>query len=353
MNDRPAQRVTEVINGEFPVHSWAAFPTIVAVSGGADSVALLRAVAMIAQNVPEARKNLIVGHINHKTRPECDREQLFVAALAENLGVKYFSRELPADECAHVSEESLRGQRYEGLVAIASETGARFILTGHHLQDQIETIVFRLFRGSGLEGLKGIPARREIRHGLTLIRPMLSLSRKTLRNFLTELGQTWCEDSSNAEPRFARNIIRNQVLPSMANCFQDHRLGMQQIEKSLQRMAVQAAAYEEFLSQQVQQWFGTTVNLRPNRIMIRRAPMRDLPDLLVQSLIRQGWKAMDWPERGMTWEVWQRLGRDVKSKGAIPPFDLPGKVRCEIDDKTVTLTRNIGKPNESDASSQE
>jgi len=147
--------IENVIEQAFPAKQWRSFRTLVAVSGGPDSVALLR--LMVANAHSETKSNLIVAHINHGTRAQqSDADAEFVEALAKQHQLEFcFSPESTAEEPqATRSEETLRNARYERLVAMAGRLGCRYLVTGHHQDDQIETVLFR----NPLKRLKRIPA---------------------------------------------------------------------------------------------------------------------------------------------------------------------------------------------------
>ena len=119
------------------------------------------------------------------------------------------------------SEESLRNARYDRLVEMAGQHGCRYLVTGHHLDDQIETVLFRIFRGTGIAGLQGIPERRVVNEALTIVRPLLSVRSEELKVYLQSIGQDFCVDPTNAESTFTRNFLRNEILPSLEQRFGD------------------------------------------------------------------------------------------------------------------------------------
>src|SRR5436189_3233901 len=109
-----------------------------------------------------------------------------------------------------------RRVRYDFLASVARETGAAWVATGHTADDQAETVLHRLLRGTGLKGLAGIPARRALAPGVDVVRPLLKVRRAEVLAFLQETGQRFRQDTSNVDPRFTRNRIRHELLPSLA-----------------------------------------------------------------------------------------------------------------------------------------
>jgi len=222
-----AVELDKIVERTFPLIQRRNFRTLIAVSGGPDSVALLRLIAANAD--PVSKSNLIVAHINHGTRAEqSDADAKFVRQLAKDHQLEFCLDSLPPkpskiDETTRQSqsEDSLRNARYDCLVEMAGRLGCRYLVTGHHLDDQIETVLFRIFRGTGIAGLQGIPDRRVVHDALTIVRPLLSVPSKELKAYLGSIGQDFRTDPTNAENSFTRNYLRNEILPSLEQRFGD------------------------------------------------------------------------------------------------------------------------------------
>lgn len=179
---------------------------LVAVSGGSDSTALLEILA----NLPRSRRpGLSVAYVDHGTQPDRHlREAAQVATHAQRLGLD--SHCLHTGNPGHSDEAALRAMRYTALEDCAAQVGCRWIATGHTLDDQIETILFRLLRGSGRLGMGGIAPRRGL-----WIRPLLAIRREELQAILSRRGLSWSEDPSNADRRYTRNRLRSDLVPSI------------------------------------------------------------------------------------------------------------------------------------------
>jgi tRNA(Ile)-lysidine synthase len=199
---------------------------IVAVSGGADSMALLHALHHLA---PLWEASLYVAHVNHNLRPEAAEDAAFVAGVAARLALPcHIATIAPGtlDDDPRGPEEAARSARYTALRAVASELAAQHanapitIATAHHLDDQAETLLLHLLQGSGLAGLAGmawvgdLPDSEE--PSLRLVRPLLGLRRDDLHAYLRSYGLTWREDSSNLDTDHPRNFLRHNVLPLLA-----------------------------------------------------------------------------------------------------------------------------------------
>ena len=192
---------------------------LVAVSGGADSVALLRALMILAER-REWNLSLAIGHVQHHLRDEAEGDAIFVQSLAAQLRLPFLRADLNLLENKGNIEGNARQQRYEALTTMATAVGARHIVTAHHGQDQIETMLMRLLRGSSLKGFSGMAWRRPFidkasaqQQPMQLIRPMLAIDRQEILRFLKALNQPWCEDQTNGDASRLRARLRRDVLP--------------------------------------------------------------------------------------------------------------------------------------------
>lgn len=185
---------------------------IAGVSGGADSVCLLRMLKEISEEIP---LDIICVHIEHGIRGEESRQDMeFVRDLCDRLNVplKIYEEDIPqkAAELKMSVEEAGRYARYEAFDNEAEANGADAIAVAHHLGDQAETVLFNLSRGSGLKGVSGMSARRG-----EIIRPLLTISREQIETYLKDIGQDHCTDSTNSDTLYSRNGIRGLVLPEL------------------------------------------------------------------------------------------------------------------------------------------
>lgn len=190
------------------------------ISGGADSVCLL---CILAGLRSELGFTLRAVHVHHGLRSSADFDEEFVQGLCARLGVALDVRHVRADEYAAEhrigTEEAGRILRYRIFEEIleqhpcpeqAGENGHRYgrVATAHHMDDQAETVLFHLCRGSGIKGMAGI---LPVQNGR--IRPLLGCTRQEIEDYLRRIGQTWCTDETNGEPVYARNRLRNEILP--------------------------------------------------------------------------------------------------------------------------------------------
>lgn len=190
-----------------------AAPVLAAVSGGADSMALLHGLVRLGRGVA-------VAHFDHQTRDGASAEDArFVAETCGGLGLRCLAETAPVADLArargHSFEEEARLLRYAFFRRCAGEWGMAVCVTGHHADDQAETVLLRILRGSGPRGLAGIaPARDE--GELRVVRPLLGFRREELRGWLEREGLSWREDATNARSVAERNRVRNGLLPELA-----------------------------------------------------------------------------------------------------------------------------------------
>jgi len=215
---------------------------LAAVSGGVDSTVLLLALARLRK---EGRLSgpLHVCHVDHATRPDSRDSARHVVDLCERLEVPVSVRRLSWN-CGRPSEDMLRAGRYGALQAVAREVGAGLLLTGHHADDNLETVLFRMLRGTGPRGLAGIPEARWLGRGeqrLLLVRPLLHTRRSTLEALLQQLGERAYEDPTNKDPGYTRNRLRLETIPALRR-----RLGIG-LDTALMTVASTARAANEIV----------------------------------------------------------------------------------------------------------
>lgn len=184
--------------------------TLIACSGGADSSALVLALA-------HQSANIVVAHVVHDMRPAPESERCLASArtLAESLGLTFASADVTAKPLGGNYEASAREARYAALENLAKKHGCRFIATAHHAEDQLETILLRLLRGAGPKGFAAIRTRRKLPGGTVVVRPMLALSREHAQTLCRESGWQWSEDATNADLTHRRSALRATVLPPL------------------------------------------------------------------------------------------------------------------------------------------
>ena len=184
---------------------------LIAVSGGGDSVALMRALVALG-GTPEWDLDLHIAHIQHHLRDDAEADAAFVEALAAQFGMPLHRRDVTIDTAAGNVEAEARKLRYRALADIAGAIDADAVAAAHHADDQLETILMRLLRGAALRGLSGMAVRRRLGTG-RLIRPMLDCTRSEAVGFLEQIDQPWRDDHTNTDIARWRARLRADVLP--------------------------------------------------------------------------------------------------------------------------------------------
>jgi tRNA(Ile)-lysidine synthase len=257
---------------------------LVAVSGGIDSVALLHAL----QEIAERRElKLLIGHVNHGLRgDDAEADQRAVEALAADLGllvrvarVDPAARRAPGPSRDRPSpEEAARELRYAALRRMAQEAAADAVATAHSADDQAETVLLRLLRGTGPDGLGGIPERSPDGR---IVRPLLRVPRAEIARFAAERGLSWREDASNASPVFARNRLRRDWLPGLARAFNPRLL------RALGDLAEAQRRDSEWIEALVEREAAERIAREGEWVRIEAAGWRDLPEALSRRLARR------------------------------------------------------------------
>ncbi len=211
----------EAVSAALAGREDASRPALVAVSGGRDSMVLWHALRSAGYG------DLVVVHVDHGLRgEESAADSDFVRAEADRLGTPCKVRRVGVADFAAEHRCSLetaaRELRYRAIAAVARETGRTRVFLAHHADDQVETVLMRLFRGAGSRGLAGMgeeTQRRVDGVGLTLLRPLLAVSREAIAAYAETHGVVWREDASNASAFALRNRIRHRLLPEIEAVF--------------------------------------------------------------------------------------------------------------------------------------
>lgn len=332
---------------------------VAAVSGGCDSIALLHLL------VACGRRPTVV-HVRHGLRSDADDagDASFVEQVAASLGLPCRVVAVAVDRDQASLEDAARQARYAALAREAARDGSledkpasdgAAVVTGHTRDDQVETVLFRIARGCGLDGLAGMANDVTLRFGdappCRVCRPLLAVSRAKLQQWAEAAGLTWRNDPTNASVRFARNRIRREVLPAM-------RAINPQADAALARLAETAASTAGFVRRvaesRLDDWLaeadvsGDPLHGQAAIALPRRFAWLDAaPTEERIAVLRAVWRRLGWPERAMTAAHWRRLAESTQpasderdANGGVRPrqFDLPG-VRVRITGGAVSLTR--------------
>ena len=341
-NDNLLGRLAETVRTAWPTGSWEGVPLLVAVSGGADSVALLRLLVHLLGEA-QAQRLLTVAHMDHGLRGRDSRQDAqFVADLAADVGLRFVLGNADSQSTATrapTDEARLRHQRYAFLVRESYRLGARYVVTGHTRDDQVETFLQRLFRGTGPAGMTGIPPFRELCTDLVLVRPLLEIDRQHLRDLLTELRQPWQEDCSNVSTRYDRNWVRHELLPllearypgvrqRLATTVAQQRNVMQHVDQTARRW-LQANLLQPSQS-------NSQTNHQSVEVSLQQTDATD--DAVLVAVWQSIWKQFGWPQQAMHQRHWHGLCQSARGKGPAT-YDLPGAIHVQRSAMVLTLTK--------------
>ncbi len=326
--DPPDSMVLLALAQAWPPQVWVEVHVAIAISGGCDSMALLRAVREIKKQRGGAGQVTAI-HVNHRLRgAESDEDAAWCQEQCEMLGVPLKILRGEVTERARLEGDGLeaaaRSRRYELLTQAAEQVGARYLATAHTQNDQVETVLFRLLRGSGLQGLRGIPRTRPLTLAVTLIRPLLACPRTLLEKYLAELQQSFRSDSSNEQLRFTRNRLRHELLPQLRKDFN------QEVDASLLRLASQADETQRFIELRARMLLEASActEVASGELALALGPLSQQPDVVVCEALRLAWREAGLSEQAMTYAWWRKLAGLAKGTCSEDVFHLPGKVHA-------------------------
>ncbi len=200
---RPERAIEHAVEREGVVRKGER--VLVACSGGSDSIGAAAILAAIARPL---ELHLTIAHVNHGVRASAWQDEAVVLRASAALGIPMRTIALKPESR---DEATLREARYEALARTARDFGANVVVTGHNAEDQTETVLLALFRGTGAQGLSGMPARRELADGVELARPLMRFPRREIREHVQNSGLPYSIDPTNADPAYRRNAVREAL----------------------------------------------------------------------------------------------------------------------------------------------
>lgn len=253
---------------------------IVAVSGGPDSLCLLH---MLQGLSSELKIQLVVAHLNHCLRPEARQEAVGVEKIASAYALPFETRAVDIrsykKEHGLSEEEAGRRARYRFLFEMASKYDASTVTLGHHLDDQAETVLLNILRGSGVDGLAGILPKR-VRGGINLVRPLLCLRRAEIEAYCRENNLQPFTDSSNLETDYTRNKLRLELIPHLENNYNPR------IRETLFGLASLASSDRHFLNFLAKKKLAGIARISGEEMHIDRRRLLLLPPALRGRILR-------------------------------------------------------------------
>jgi len=303
---------------------------VVGISGGPDSVALA------AGLIRRGRNPVRLAHVHHGLRPDADADEHFVAELAQKWSVPFASERIDTPALARRwgigLEVAARRGRYRALAELARRWEAHVVAVAHHADDQVETVLHRLVRGTHIRGLAGMPAQRRLEGPIRLVRPLLWADRRRIEAFCRAGGLSWRTDPTNAQSQYTRNFIRRELLPLLRA-----RLNPR-VNEALLRLSSAAEEVEAALGQLSEDLFRRACrSATDEQVVLRTAPLRKAPPLVASLAVRAALARLGAPEQELTRGRFQDL-RSVLD-GDAAAVDLPGGFRAERARGAVRLFR--------------
>jgi tRNA(Ile)-lysidine synthase len=319
----------------WPMHSWRDSHVVLAVSSGPDSVAMLRAV-LNAKASCGGVGQVTVAHFNHCLRgAEAEEDLAWLDRLCCQLHVPLMIGRADATAIGAARgvgwEAAARNSRYRFLQETAERLGARFVAVAHTRDDQVETVLHRLLRGTGLGGLAGMPPGRQLSASVALVRPLLAVRKREVLEYLAAIGQEYRVDASNADTRWTRNRLRHELLPMLR---ERYNAG---IDEALVRLATQAGEAQQVIAtiaEQLAEDYVTRDSVAGLRIDCRR--LAETPPLLAREVCRVAWGQAGWPMQAMGFEAWQQLAELIRGQRQ-SAVNLPGNIRGRRERDTLIL----------------
>jgi tRNA(Ile)-lysidine synthase len=308
---------------------------IVAVSGGADSVALLRGLIDLRAGFS---LELVVAHYHHRLRgDDADADAAWVEhfALSHDLPFVLGHASTATDPHASGIEARARRQRYAFLKQTAKEHAASVVMTGHTADDLVETVLHHLFRGTGVAGLRGIPRERSLGDGLRLLRPLLSVKRQDVEAYLAALGQAFRTDSTNADTHYRRNWWRHRLLPEI-------RQKYPHATSALVRLSQQSAELSAALADWAYRLLDAAVlDVTPDTVRLKRSALIGFPRHVQREVFVRLWERQNWPRDRMTAVDWDRAVDLLE--GDMAATTLPGGVMFTARADLVVVTLPVAQ----------
>ena len=318
----------------WPAPEWCDTHVVLAVSGGADSVAMLRAMAALKTR-HGGRGQLYVAHLNHGLRGSAaDADEGWLRSLCERLKLMLEIERIDVSAIAAEQgdgwEAAARSARYDFLRTAAERVGGRFVVTAHTASDQVETVVHRVLRGTGIEGLAGMVVARPLTPSISLVRPMLTLTRDDVLKYLTAIRQDFCTDATNQDTQWTRNRLRHELLPHLCERYN------QQVDAALLRLAAQAGEAQQVIAELAATLAKKCIDAKSSKVKVDCVPLRGQPAIVVREVFKSAWRQACWGEQSMGFDEWQQLAALAAGEG-LQMFNLPGGRRAQRDGQFVVV----------------
>ncbi|MGR3309210.1 MAG: tRNA lysidine(34) synthetase TilS [Candidatus Brocadiales bacterium] len=318
---------------------------VVGVSGGPDSVALLSLLLSIRSKM-QLSNTIYIAHLNHKLRgKESDEDEAFVRSLAERFGIGIEVKSVDIKNLSssgrYSIEEIARRERYAFFDSVAKKVGVSTIAVGHTADDNAETVLHRIIRGTGLFGLQGMRPKRQLFTGssIRLIRPLIFSWREDIIKYLEQEGLPYRIDSSNLQVDYFRNKIRLELLPLLCQNYNKN------IKEALCRLGEIAQQNQDFLNAKLNDTLNLTLNSQLstlNSIVLDASALANQPQILKQLVIRECLERLGVSLKGIGYKNYIAILRFLEDSPTGKTLQLSNELTVEL--KQGKLYLQAGKP---------
>ena len=307
---------------------------LVGLSGGADSVVLLEVLLMLKN---EYSLDIHIAHLDHKFRGEESAEdRRFCESLAKKRKLDIICEEIDvpriSKEKGISSEEAARFERYDFFRRVCRKKNIKKVAVAHTKDDQAETVLMRLVRGSGMAGLGGMFPIRDM-EGITVIRPLIEISRPQIEDFIKENGLQFRHDSSNDEIVFTRNRTRRELIPYLEKNFNPN------IKEVLVNMAENLRSENEFLEKFAKRKFKSTSKIKGGEITIDIKKLKKQPEAIRKRVLRSTLECLKGNLRTFTYQHWKEMEELIDKRPGNSIVDLPGGIDIVKGKNTLTIRK--------------
>ena len=313
---------------------------LVAVSGGADSMAVLHVLVRLQAEGCLRAQLCCAAHLNHRLRAEqSDSDEEFVASQVREYGLRFVSRDIDVlgySESQKLSIETAgRMLRIKNLIEIARKNDCDVIVTGHQKNDNAETVLQRIARGTGFRGLAGIWPRRRIAGGCSFVRPLLCVTREEIINFLSQHRISRRVDRTNADFRFRRNFIRHRLMP-----FLQRGCGGVLAEELFQLSQSAYKLHKKLLRLAEEIWSGCA-RIERGWVEFEIEKFTATAEPIQVELIRMGLRCLEAGERDWSARHYKMVVQLIAENKSGKEVSLPGRVTAAVDHRHLMLYRPV------------
>jgi len=307
---------------------------LVAVSGGPDSVGLFD---LLYQIRVDWHLDLHIVHMNHCLRGEAsDQDQIFAEKFAKDLKVPISVKKVEVADYARDQrlslEEAARECRLQFFKEEAERLGIRKVALGHHKDDQAETVLFRILRGTGLRGLGAMKPVSDWQ-GLSMIRPLIELEKNDILEYVKERKLAYCIDASNQETRFMRNRIRHRLIPELERYYNP------KIKNALANLAETVTLDLAYLDEAIQKSYPKVIRKRKDSLLIlKKKKFLQQPEALRFRLLQKAVKEMD-PESELDYFHWDEFRKALVQDLKTYKIHVANELSIAIERKEIILKK--------------